>query len=285
MPGVISSIGKPIFEKSRVKWSVGFALGFLATLCGGVCVTAISWAQPKPSCRCWLCRQPASLASLEGRAPCGTHGAAPPLGPGPAGFGFSPVQTRALSARAAALLTHPHLLCPLHRVLPPHIASCPSASPLFSAALAGRAGGQPWDSARGRGREPLGGRAGAAGGGCGCRSLSRGVRVCMRAHTHVRTYARTHAPALLRACVGAGCSLSVSGDLPRRRAHLRILRSRSDRRAAGPRSGARKPRHWAAPPGVTISGLPAGWRELARWQRRSAADVRRFFIWKCEIMG
>lgn len=191
MPGVISSIGKPIFEKSRVKWSVGFALGFLATLCGGVCVTAISWAQPKPSCRCWLSRQPAGLASLEGRAPCGTHGTAPPLGPGPAGFGFSPVQTRALSAGAAALLTHPPPpLSPAPRPAPAHCLLPLGVAPVFGCprGAGGRAalGQRPWPWA------------GAAGRPCwGC---WRWVRVsfsltrcaCVHARAHARTHVRTH---------------------------------------------------------------------------------------------
>lgn len=208
MPGVISSIGKPIFEKSRVKWSVGFALGFLATLCGGVCVTAISWAQPKPSCRCWLSRQPASLASLEGRAPCGTHGAAPPLGPGPAGFRFSPVQTRALSAGAAALLTHPPPpLSPAPRPAPAHCLLPLGVAPVFGCprGAGGRAalGQRPWPWA------------GAAGRPCwGC---WRWVRVsfsltrcaCVHARAHAHTHVRTHTRTCTSACVCGGGVLAV----------------------------------------------------------------------------
>lgn len=208
MPGVISSIGKPIFEKSRVKWSVGFALGFLATLCGGVCVTAISWAQPKPSCRCGRCRQPASLASLEGRAPCGTHGAAPPLGPGPAGFGFSPVQTRdTVSSGCSSPYPPPTLSVPC-------TASCPRTLP----PAARRRRCFPLPSRGGRAGSP--GTAPVAVGGSrwaavlGLLAVGAGVvlshAVCVCACARTRTHARTHAHTHLHFCVrvwgrGARC--------------------------------------------------------------------------------
>lgn len=208
----------------------------------------------------------------------------PSPGPGPAGFGFSPVQTRGTVGSGCSSPYPP----PTPSV--PCTASCPRTLPpaprrrrCFPLPSRGGRAGSPGTAPVAVGGSRWAAVLGLLAVGAGV-VLSHAVCVCACAHT--RIHARTHTRTCTSACVGgAGCSLSVSGDLPRRRAHLRILRSRSDRRAAGPRSGARKPRHWAAPPGVTISGLPAGWRELARWQRRSAADVRRFFIWKCEIMG
>lgn len=209
MPGVISSISKPIFEKSRIKWSVGFVLGFLGTLCGRVCVTVISWAQPKPSCCLLLVLSPAWPA-LRGGSHLELMGLPLPWGLGfwASGLQVLPCKPEGQSAWAAALLTPPpnslccpHLLCPQHSVLPLLISSCPLASLLFSAALVGWPG-SPGTAAVAVGRSRWAAVLGllAFGGGL---VVGAGVVIsphpaCVCACAHTRAHTRTHAPALLR---------------------------------------------------------------------------------------